>query len=363
MDSVERNIDQLFDKARQAPVKLTPQQVQLGLVSSAALGVLAIGKSIGKFKILSIMLGSTVAIISTVVALNTTTENKNELNHYPESNSLEVTTTKSSQPYEAETKTFVVEKVEANEDVSSLNRSEIVPLELVPELNHVSPFPDMSFAPNEKKEVGAFHSVIVNIPVDVELFKGNTCQTEVLQEDLVDMISFTVKNGVMTVDLKNGSEKDFYKKTKGRIVEVELTMPSIQAITLNGSGDIHSDDEIPSKDLQVKLNGSGDILLHAMKPTSYDIQLVGSGDVAIKGEATATKGRISLTGSGDVCTRTLMSDDVQVSISGSGDVVVAASKTLDVKIAGSGDVSYSGDPETNVSISGSGEVHKGCQSR
>ena len=181
---------------------------------------------------------------------------------------------------------------------------------------------------------------------------------EVLQEDLADLILLTVNNGVLTVDLKKGKNKLFYKQSKRRTVNLKLTMSSLQSVISNGSGNIYSDADIASDNLDIQLNGSGDVQLNKVHPSTYDIQLTGSGDVVMKAEGESSRGTIMLTGSGDVLTPNLVSDDVQVNITGSGDALVAAVKTLNVNIDGSGNLNYKGNPETHISVTGSGEVQK-----
>jgi hypothetical protein len=68
---------------------------------------------------------------------------------------------------------------------------------------------------------------------------------------------------------------------------------------------------------------------------------------------------VDIAGSGDLDAGGLVVDRAAISIAGSGDVVVNATEELRVSIAGSGDVVYLGDPVTEVDIGGSGEVRRG----
>jgi hypothetical protein len=54
----------------------------------------------------------------------------------------------------------------------------------------------------------------------------------------------------------------------------------------------------------------------------------------------------------------LRAAEVDVSIEGSGDVEVHATRRLAVSIEGSGSVSYAGDPEVTQRIEGSGDVRR-----
>ncbi len=67
---------------------------------------------------------------------------------------------------------------------------------------------------------------------------------------------------------------------------------------------------------------------------------------------------VEIAGSGDVDGEDLTVSRADVSIAGSGDVIVDASDELHVSITGSGDVVYVGDPATDIDIRGSGNVRR-----
>ena len=358
MEELNRNIDHLFAKAKTAKVGMSIEQIKMGIAVFTVAGATAATGLITKLKIVSIMIASGLAVTATVILLssnNTGTnetvvpiiENEKTVQFEPKIN-LDNEEQRLIAVFDNEREVEIIENVEKTAIVAPVFVPE------VPELAIPSP------QPFDKKEVGDFHSIVVQIDCDVELFKGDKCATDVLQSELTDVIDFNISNGVLTVGIKEGRDKDFWRVAKNRIVEIELTMKNIKAIQVQGQAVVHSDDDIPSTDLSVTVQGSGDVTLQAIAPKSYTIALSGSGDIALKGKGNASKGTIQISGSGDVCIPNIEADDVNVQISGSGDVNVFAKGKLDVKIAGSGDVSYSGDPETSVAISGSGDVHKGC---
>ncbi|MEO9531557.1 MAG: DUF2807 domain-containing protein [Crocinitomicaceae bacterium] len=365
MQEVNKNIDHLFAKVKTAKVNLSAQQVVAGVAGASVLGAAATTSLISKFKIMSIMLGSGIAITTTVLLMNASPEVKETASVIPMENEKKQISIepKISEPSE-NLKVFY----SVDEPKEEIEHAEIPSVELVevPDFREdliipeVSEFKERKLMPQDITEVGDFHSIVVQIDCDVELFAGETCGTEVLQSELTDVIDFSIEGGVLTVGIKEGREKDFHKVAKHQIVEVELTMKNLKNIQVQGAAVVHSDDDISSSDLNVTIQGSGDVSLYNVAPKSYEVVLSGSGDVVLKGNGSATKGTVTISGSGDVCIPNLAADKVDVQISGSGDVNVNAKSNLNVQIAGSGDVSYTGDPETSVSISGSGEVHKGC---
>ncbi len=133
----------------------------------------------------------------------------------------------------------------------------------------------------------------------------------------------------------------------------ELTVADLEAITVNGSGDVVATVSSAGSIL-LDLDGSGDIAWTGLDSDDVTVRVAGSGDIELAGTTTALM--IELGGSGDIDAADLQARDAVVSIAGSGDVRVAATDTLSAEISGSGRVAYSGDPDVDSDISGSGDV-------
>jgi hypothetical protein len=87
---------------------------------------------------------------------------------------------------------------------------------------------------------------------------------------------------------------------------------------------------------------------------TFSIQNEGSGNIEIDG--TSTNLNIRNQGSGDILGFDFLVNDCTIDIEGSGNVEISCSGNLDVDIKGSGNVYYKGTPSINTSISGSGSV-------
>ncbi len=359
MQEINKNIDHLFNKAKKAKVDMSIDQVQAGIIAATTTGVIATISTISKTKFLSIMIVSGIAVTATVLMLNAGNSKNEEVIHTAETK-LEIVETDKLPAIELVNDRSIINYVEetaVEEVVEPIIVEEKIIAE-IPEVIEPEVTTKKMFAPLDRKPVGTFHSIVVGINCDVELLLGDSYETEVLQSELENVIEYTIKNGVMTIGIKEGMEKEYNKVAKRQIVEIELTMPSIQSIEVLGSAVVHSDDRLKSDELNLSLLGSGDIVLSRIEPSSYNIELSGSGDVALKSSGSASTGRITINGSGDVWVGSMKTNEIDISINGSGDVNVNAVKQLNVKIAGSGDICYEGDPEKNVDITGSGEVRK-----
>ena len=120
-------------------------------------------------------------------------------------------------------------------------------------------------------------------------------------------------------------------------MSVEVSIPSLEALTLTGSGVI-STTGIKSSSLTVTLSGSG----------------------VLRASGSATRVDVNLGGSGDAQLEQLTARDVHAVVSGSGRILVSASNTLDASVPGSGAIVYSGNPvRVTTNITGNGAVNAG----
>jgi len=103
------------------------------------------------------------------------------------------------------------------------------------------------------------------------------------------------------------------------------------------------------------LPGSGDITITGLKASSVDFDLPGSGNITADGTADTVK--VNMGGSGNVQCGDLQAKSVTVTQNGSGNTTVFASENMDINFSGSGNVIYRGNPaKVNKSVTGSGSV-------
>lgn len=197
--------------------------------------------------------------------------------------------------------------------------------------------------------VPAFHGIVLEGSMDVELTPSGTRSVVVeAQANIAELVTAEVKDGICHINTKgDGFSTD-------RTLTVHISLPMIDFVSIEGSGDVKGTGLFTMDDLKLSTNGSGDMTLEvAAKKLAASIE--GSGDMKLSGSCDQVK--VSVQGSGDVNARGLKSSSAQVAIAGSGDVTVNTSMELTASVEGSGNVLYEGDPK-NVSkdISGSGEI-------
>ncbi|MBA4410296.1 MAG: head GIN domain-containing protein [Bacteroidota bacterium] len=135
-------------------------------------------------------------------------------------------------------------------------------------------------------------------------------------------------------------------------IEIYITTPVLNGITLSGSGLIETG-SFSSDDFRMTLSGSGDIDTQ-ISADKIKANVSGSGTIYIEGDAFESEFVIS--GSGKIKSYDLEQNICQAIISGSGDMYVNVSEIIDARISGSGKVNYINYPVVHTSISGTGKV-------
>ena len=164
-----------------------------------------------------------------------------------------------------------------------------------------------------------------------------------------NLVSLTLKTARIFIKTKD----NFNMKSKAGI-HITVPITYISEVTLTGSGDIDSKDQITTKKLSASIAGSGNINL-AVKSGSVQAEITGSGDITLSGSTSELE--VEIMGSGDFNGYKIDSKNTNVTVSGSGDAQVLVQETLVARVKGSGDITYSGNP-TNKDIKtlGTGNV-------
>jgi hypothetical protein len=150
-------------------------------------------------------------------------------------------------------------------------------------------------------------------------------------DNLLDRVTTEVHSGTLVIGNTPGSFET------NAPMSVDITVPSLTALKLTGSGNIVADG-VDSQSLAVTLPGSG----------------------TLSGSGTATNLDVTVGGSGVVRFTTLVAAHAHAVVSGSGSIFLAATESLDASVSGSGAILYSGNPtKVTKSVTGSGAITGG----
>lgn len=202
----------------------------------------------------------------------------------------------------------------------------------------------------EERSIEAATTVVLDTPGELTIREGAPGLVVHAAESVLDRLTSEVRNGVLTLGVPPGTPSFLLGE-----ISYELTLPSVERLEVNGSGDI--DSTAPVGDLEVEINGSGDVDVSSIDGSTVSLEISGSGDVEFSGRTDELS--ISSAGSADVTAEELDAKTVTIDLDGSGEVDVTASNALDVSISGSATVTYYGRPAITQDVSGSGEVRSG----
>jgi hypothetical protein len=149
---------------------------------------------------------------------------------------------------------------------------------------------------------------------------------------------------------------DRWFNTGNKKVTVRITMPSLEGISVSGSGRVTVNDPLKGEDLDIGISGSGKAFLGEVTLDNVDCAISGSGSLNISGSGSIDQMEVSISGSGDYYGESTKVRSLEAHISGSGNCDCYVTGTLEASISGSGDIYYSGNPKINASVSGSGKL-------
>lgn len=186
----------------------------------------------------------------------------------------------------------------------------------------------------ESRNVSGFEQVEAGGGNNVHVSYGENFKVELRgSSNLIAVFEARVNNKVLSLGYKDDLN------IENDDVEVFVTMPTLNGVSLNGSGNIEIRGSFPdAKRFSVEINGSG--------------------DVGIEDKFRCSVLEVDISGSGKAELSDLQNARSKVKISGSGDTYLQVEEELDVKIDGSGTVYYRGTPRVSSDINGSGQVRR-----
>ena len=171
-------------------------------------------------------------------------------------------------------------------------------------------------------DVAAFKDFSMILPATVNYSVADSYACRVtLDENLFEWIDIYQKDDCLKVEMVKTFQQADVRPTKFLI---ELTAPTLEEISVLGSGDFNFVTPFEAKELKIKLTGSGNVLSKELHADYMDISIAGSGKM--------------------VCD-CLHAEHLRSSVAGSGDVMIKDGKVK----------------KANLTVAGSGSIEVRCQ--
>ena len=180
----------------------------------------------------------------------------------------------------------------------------------------------------ESRALQGFNAIHMKDPSDVQVEIGPRFSVSVTSDDnLLPLVETRLDGDTLVIESK-GSYRSHHAP------KIKVVMPALSAL---------------------QVSGSGDALIRGLDGGAVKLAVAGSGDIEAAGRIDELNIRID--GSGDVNAEQLKATKAKVEVDGSGDANLTASDTLDAVVNGSGDIRYGGHPShVSNKIHGSGDI-------
>jgi hypothetical protein len=139
-------------------------------------------------------------------------------------------------------------------------------------------------------------------------------------------------------------------------ITVEITLPAIKSLSLEGAADADVHGNISGTDFKLDISGVGNAVIDNINVDDFSSEVSGAANIVVKG-GTVKLAKYEVSGAAKIKTFPLQTTETYASISGAGKGEVTASQKLTASISGAGSIKYKGHPaDVNKDISGAGSI-------
>jgi hypothetical protein len=176
-------------------------------------------------------------------------------------------------------------------------------------------------------EVANFTKVKLSGPINLQISQAAIQEVNVrAQDDVFAPLEYDVQNGILSI----GFNMNINCLESSQGVEVQITVPNLEAVEVFGNSDVTSNGALDFPYLHVKVFGNANFELAGI----------------IDEQHIECDGRI------DVYNFDVESKKVTLNIDGSATIEIACTENLDIEVDGSADVYYKGTPTIKQDVSG-----------
>ena len=226
-------------------------------------------------------------------------------------------------------------------------------------------------------EVTEFEEISMILPATVNYTVADDYSCRVtLDENLFEYLDIYSKEGCLKLEMFKTLQQINLMPTK---FVIEISAPTIEEISIAGSGEICFVTPFEARRLEVSVAGSGGVCFNEIaRIQRFKMNLAGSGKLKCQ-EIHANDVELGIAGSGKMVCKNLQTDYANLGVAGSGEIIFEAGRlksadvsvhgtgsvetrcqmeSMDYSIAGSGTIEYYGDVKVKGSTMGTGRIRR-----
>ena len=163
-------------------------------------------------------------------------------------------------------------------------------------------------------DLTGFEAITINGGADMEIIQGDEIKVSVkANEEVFNHLDYEVSGSTLIIKTKDdvGIRAEEY--------DITVTLPLLTAVTVNGAGDLDiKNGYVSDNDLEIEINGAGDIEMTGVTVPSLAVYLNGAGGIDAN-DLNVEKLSVHISGAGDVDVSGKAGSAI-FSVSGAGDI-------------------------------------------
>ena len=159
-----------------------------------------------------------------------------------------------------------------------------------------------------------FDRIVINGHADVDFTQSSTWEVTVrTQENVLEWLDYKVEGTTLVIETKD------HREIRSKTYDIVIQAPELKKLTVNGASDFNVKGLRMDGDLDVQVNGAGDLDFDSITCNSLSIEVNGAADANLTSVDILKKLKVQVNGAGDVDI-TGSAVDVSLEVNGAGDI-------------------------------------------
>ena len=159
-----------------------------------------------------------------------------------------------------------------------------------------------------------FDRIVINGHADVDFTQSSTWEVTVrTQENVLEWLDYKVEGTTLVIETKD------HREIRSKTYDIVIQAPELKKLTVNGASDFNVKGLRMDGDLDVEVNGAGDLDFDRITCNSLSVEVNGAADANLTSIDILKKLKVQVNGAGDV-EITGNAVDVSLEVNGAGDI-------------------------------------------